>query len=308
MFSYGYTIHQTSSINLYLLSLYTMKLHILSDLHIDSYQRRDLPLGSIPETDADVIILAGDISNSRLGMEWTVAQASNLNKPILYVAGNHEYFDEDVFQFDTELTALADGTSVEFLQMRSVDIDGVRFLGCTLWTDFCFGMEARHLRYMLPEALEKLPDPEHWSQEKAMDFARMSMRDYTAIGANDGDNIKLTPEAVLAIHLTHRDWLKNALQQAHDEGIPTVVISHHSVCPQSIAPKYQSYHSNGAFVTDFSDWMHADWAPTLWVHGHTHDAFDYVEGNTRVVVNPRAYPKEVSTTGVAFDWARVVEV
>lgn len=285
-----------------------MKLHILSDLHIDSYQRRNLPLGNIPETDADVIILAGDMSNSSLGMEWAVEQADKINKPILYVAGNHEYFEEDVYQFDATLTELSADSSVEYLQMRSVDIQGIRFLGCTLWTDFCFGTEGSHLKYLLPESLEKLPDPEHWSLEKALDFARMSMRDYRAIAARTPDTLMLSPEAVREIHLTHRTWLQEQLKQVHAEGIPTVVISHHSVCPKSIAPKYQTYHSNGAFVTDLSEWMHAVWAPKLWIHGHTHDAFDYVEGNTRVVVNPRAYPKETSTTDVQFDWARVVEV
>lgn len=285
-----------------------MKLHILSDLHIDSYARRKLPLGNIPKTNADVIILAGDISNSSMGMKWVVEQSEALDKPILYVSGNHEYFDEDIYRFDAELAALTQGTAVEYLQMKRVDIQGVRFLGCTLWTDFQFGTQARHLQHLLPEACEKLPDPENWSQEKAMDYARMGMRDYKSIYARADGVIqkKLSPEVVLQLHLQHRAWLEAQLKQAHDEGMPTVVISHHSVCPRSIAPKYQTYHSNGAFVTDFSDWMHAAWAPALWIHGHTHDAFDYVEGNTRVVVNPRAYPKEASSTGVSFDWARVV--
>jgi Icc-related predicted phosphoesterase len=28
----------------------------------------------------------------------------------------------------------------------------------------------------------------------------------------------------------------------------------------------------------------------LWIHGHTHDSFDYCIGNTRVVCNPGGYP------------------
>ena len=27
----------------------------------------------------------------------------------------------------------------------------------------------------------------------------------------------------------------------------------------------------------------------LWTHGHTHDVFDYVIGETRIVCNPRGY-------------------
>jgi Icc-related predicted phosphoesterase len=54
--------------------------------------------------------------------------------------------------------------------------------------------------------------------------------------------------------------------------------------------------------------MFEDWAPTLWVHGHTHEAFDYRINDTRVIVNPRAYPNEVSSTALEFAWDRVIEV
>ena len=29
--------------------------------------------------------------------------------------------------------------------------------------------------------------------------------------------------------------------------------------------------------------------PSLWLHGHTHESFDYNIKNTRVVCNPRGY-------------------
>ena len=38
-----------------------------------------------------------------------------------------------------------------------------------------------------------------------------------------------------------------------------------------------------------------DRGPDLWVHGHTHDSFDYVLGWTQVVVNPYGY-QDVETT------------
>lgn len=54
--------------------------------------------------------------------------------------------------------------------------------------------------------------------------------------------------------------------------------------------------------------MYEDWAPMLWVHGHTHEAFDYRIGNTRVIVNPRAYPNEVSSTELVFAWDKVIDI
>lgn len=264
-----------------------MKLQILSDLHIDSYSKRQQPLGNIPQTDADIILVAGDTANSDSGMVWLQEQARINNKPLLTIAGNHEYFSEDILNFDQRLLRWDNFDKDTFkglrvLQCRQFDIDEVRILGCTLWTDYQYN-----------------------ATEETRDSVMSFMRDYRQIRA--GDQL-FTPEISMQIHAKHRAWLKQALIDAYEEGKTVVVMSHHSVSPKSVSPKYAGMPSNAAFVTDFSHWMRKSWAPKLWVHGHTHEAFDYVEGNTRVVVNPRAYPGEVSSTELAFDWSKVVEV
>lgn len=270
-----------------------MKLHILSDLHIDSYQKRGLPLGSIPATEADVIILAGDISNSSMGMQWAKEQAKCLGKPMLYVSGNHEYYGENIDTFDSSLAKMAANTEVIYLQTQQYDHAGWRFLGCTMWTGFEFGIRPD----LLGTGSER-------AKKNLMLLAQAHMRDYQGIRSTEG---LLTPEMVLDLHMQHKAWLKNALIQAHKENIPTVAIVHHGVSEQSVAEKYANDPSNAAFINDFSGWMAEPWAPKLWVHGHVHDAFDYQCGNTRVVVNPRAYPSEISST-LDFDWAKVVEI
>ena len=95
---------------------------------------------------------------------------------------------------------------------------------------------------------------------------------------------------------------------AQQLGKKTVVMSHHSISPLSVSEKYATLPSNAAFVSDLSAWMSEPWAPTLWVHGHTHEAFDYRIDKTRVIVNPRAYPNEVSSTAIEFAWDRVIEI
>ena len=112
----------------------------------------------------------------------------------------------------------------------------------------------------------------------------------------------------MQIHAKHRQWLQQALITAKALGKKTIVMSHHSVSALSVSKKYANLPSNAAFVSDLSGWMDEDWAPMLWVHGHTHEAFDYQIGNTRVVVNPRAYPNEVSSTALAFAWDRVIDI
>ena len=69
-----------------------MKIQVLSDLHIDSYAKRQQLIGRIPYTDADVILVAGDTANSDKGMAWLQQQAKLNNKPLITIAGNHEYF------------------------------------------------------------------------------------------------------------------------------------------------------------------------------------------------------------------------
>lgn len=264
-----------------------MKLQILSDLHIDSYARQSHPIGHIPKTDADVVLVAGDTANSDSGMPWLQEQAARLQVPLITIAGNHEYFNEDVLDFDEKLATWDNYNNesmqgVKVLQCQHIDIDNVRILGCTLWTDY-----------------------QYKANDETMAAAKHFMRDYKQIYAG---NELFSPEVSIQIHAKQRQWLQQALITAKELGKKTIVMSHHSVSPLSVSEKYASLPSNAAFVSDLSPWMHKDWAPMLWVHGHTHEAFDYRIGNTRVIVNPRAYPNEVSSTALAFSWDKVIHI
>lgn len=264
-----------------------MKIQILSDLHIDSYMRRNLPIGQIPETAADVILVAGDTANSEKGMPWLQEQAKRLQKPVITIAGNHEYFDEDVLSFDERLAKWEDydkkmNKGLKVLQCQSVDFANIRILGCTLWTDY-----------------------EYQAVAETMAAAKACMRDYQAIRAG---NEAFSPEISVALHHEHRAWLKQSLMDTKAEGKTAVVMTHHSVSPLSVSQQYANLPSNAAFVSDLSTWMTQAWSPKLWLHGHTHEAFDYQQGNTRVVVNPRAYPGEVSSTDCIFKWDKVIDL
>lgn len=262
----------------------SIRFHILSDLHLDSYARRGLPIGDIPVTDCDAVLIAGDTANSEFGVRWLIQQSEKLGKPMFVITGNHEYFEEDVTLFDQKFAdLLAQGRGeIHFLQQKSVDFMGVRVLGCTLWTDYQY----QATKTTLPTALA-------------------FMQDYRSI-MYAGRAFK--PEDSMALHRQQCEWLKAQLLQAKKDTIPTVVMTHHAISPNSVSQKYAGMPSNAGFVSDLSDWLTQDWSPKLWVHGHTHEAFDYTQGNTHVVVNPRAYPTEMSSTGILFDWAKVVQV
>ena len=103
-----------------------MKLNILSDLHL-GFGAMDWPVN-----DADVVVLAGDISRPREAVAW----ALKFDKPVLYVPGNHEFYGSSIDGALDELQRLCQGTQVQVLDNRELVMGGVRFLGSTLWTDF----------------------------------------------------------------------------------------------------------------------------------------------------------------------------
>jgi len=103
-----------------------MRLNILSDLH--------LGVGGLehPRNDADLVVLAGDVTRPRDAAAW----ALGFDKPVLYVLGNHEFYGGSIEGTIDELKRLCAGTHVHVLDDAEIVIDGVRFLGSTLWTDF----------------------------------------------------------------------------------------------------------------------------------------------------------------------------
>ena len=251
-----------------------MKLHILSDLHLGF-----APL-DIPANDADVVILAGDIARPREAAAW----AQRFAKPVLYVLGNHEFYGSSIDGAAAELERLCAGTHVHVLDNRELVIDKVRFLGTTLWTDFM----------LLGDSA---------ARATAMAEARRLLRDFSAIRASETSSSAFTPEDSMALFSRNAAWLEGRLAQPHAG--PTVVITHHAPSPRSIHPRFAGSWLNACFVSDLEHLVNADRAP-LWIHGHTHDSFDYDLNGTRVVCNPRGYSKGGVIENARFDLDLVV--
>lgn len=104
-----------------------MKLLILSDLH-NEFQ----PFQPVP-TDADVVILAGDIDVKARSGQWAASAFGSL--PVVMVAWATTTSGARPFRVATKTKEAVRGSHVHFLQNDQVLIDGVR-LGCTLWTDY----------------------------------------------------------------------------------------------------------------------------------------------------------------------------
>jgi Icc-related predicted phosphoesterase len=235
-----------------------MKLHLLSDLHLEF-----APF-TPPETDAEVVILAGDTAPGHHGVRW--ARDNFPTKPVLYLMGNHEFYGHEIPKLTQNVEEVTAGTNVHVMENKAVEIGKVVFLGCTLWTDFALGND---------------PSIGALVAEGAMnDFRRIRWwPGYSLLRA--GNLRRLHADSVL--------WLRQQLV-AH-AGKKIVVLTHHAPSPRSIPPKFQGDPLNCAFASDLETLVMESKAQ-LWVHGHIHSQSDYLIGSTRVIANPRGYPRE----------------
>ena len=109
----------------------------------------------------------------------------------------------------------------------------------------------------------------------------------------------------MELHGRHSAWLQKRLAQAHAG--PTVVITHHAPSPRSIHPRFAGSPVNASFVSDAEHLLGRD-RVQLWIHGHTHDSFDYQVAGTRVVCNPRGYARDGVNENAAFDASLTIDV
>ena len=250
-----------------------MRLWILSDLHLEYADLRS-PL-AIPE--ADVCVVAGDLCRAPAnGVHWLARHIAPA-MPCIYVAGNHEFYKGAVREgIEDGRKAAEQFPGVHFMENDTVTIGGVRFIGCTLWTDYRI----------------------EGHQQLAMIHARERMNDHRQIALQTNPWRRFLPTDAYRLHQDSRRFIEASLAAADG---PTVVVTHHLPLAASIPARFQGDLINAAYASDLSGIIE-EGRPALWIHGHTHDSCDYVLGNTRVVSNPRGYDDE----NELFDPALVV--
>lgn len=240
-----------------------MKLAIFSDLH------NEFTPWAPPESikDADVVMLAGDIDVGEKGVLWA---AKTFSQPVIYVPGNHEFYKGVYQSVLKKMRTAAQDTNVHLLNDGEVTIDGVQFIGSTLWTDF-------ELSGTKPiSAL----------------FALEKMHDYRVIRFNQGGRYrKLTVGDTVRLHSEGLAYLKQQLTTLKNNNQKTVVITHHAPSVQSVVPEYKDDKLAPAYCSNLDAILH-EFEPLLWIHGHTHHNVDYHIGNTRVLSNQRGYVPE----------------
>jgi predicted phosphodiesterase len=268
-----------------------MKIQLISDLHIGVCQYTPVAAG------ADVIVVAGDVDagfDTNVYKLFSEMLFSSPQAHIVYVAGNHEFYGKDINAFRAELRKFCGPASAggefndglekrfHFLDNDEVVIDGVRFLGTTLWTNFeLFGESEKQA--CMAEAVRRLND-----------FYHIKI-----------DGRLFTPQDSIDLHNEAVKWLENKLKHEPFDG-ETVVVTHHAPSFASVVPHYQHDPLSACYASKLD---HLTGLNALWIHGHTHNSLDYMIDKTRVVCNPRGYARNAnSNENRSFQPALVITV
>jgi len=269
-----------------------MKVAICSDLHLEF---GDLQLNN--DRDADVLILSGDICVAKdIGrpdpdnfMEGAKSsrivdffKRCSFEFPhVIYIMGNHEHYHGDVAQSPSIIRSMLESnalSNVHFLDKEFIDIDGVRFIGGTLWTDF------------------------NGENEMTMNHVTRRMNDFQICeNSNEMVNYRTFENDKAKFHKRPATWsprsalvehkaMKKFIEDNYDPTKINVVCTHHAPSKGSEHPRYaHDTLMNGAYNSNLDDFIMERPMIKLWTHGHTHEDFDYMIVSTRVVCNPRGY-------------------
>jgi len=201
-----------------------MKIQLASDLHLETLGPQ-LKLTTLiePAPGADLLVLAGDIGS---GID-AIQRFADWAVPVIYVAGNHEFYDRSWDQTRVDLRDACQASGIHFLDNGILEIGGTRILGSTLWTDFRV---------------------DGYTQRKCMEEAELRINDFYRIQTQAGP---LRALQTVEDHEMSRRWLQRELARPFKG--KTIVVTHHAPHPLSIAPRYAGTALNGAFASDLSD-------------------------------------------------------
>lgn len=108
-----------------------MKIQIISDIHLNHHRDGgDEFLANLPKA-ADTLIVAGDIGESNTLVE-NVKSISRKWNQVIFVLGNHDFYRSSISATKNLIKANLPSNSI-LLDNNTVELNGVRFVGGTLW-------------------------------------------------------------------------------------------------------------------------------------------------------------------------------
>ena len=290
-----------------------MKIAVASDVHLEFGQLE------IENTKgAEVLCLCGDIcvAHDLLPVEESTSQdhksktfheffqqCSNQFPHVLYIMGNHEHYHGDFAKsYETLKSNLSYLPNIHVLDKEHIDIGDITFFGATLWTDMNKGNEdtLRIIKGMMND-FRIISNSDNLTYYRVQDYEAIGM------GYTEYADKKLAGEAVPEIPMktvTRPSTFTPIDARAEhaatlavlDELVESrplrkfVVLGHHAPSKRSTKPRYEAdVHMNGGYSSDLVEFIKEHPQIVLWLHGHSHNKFDYVEEGCRIYANPRGY-------------------
>jgi len=238
-----------------------MRVQICSDLHLEFGQITSL-YDEIVNTPADILVLSGDISGCDNITDDLVRIQEDSGKRIIFVSGNHEYYGTTRRTLDKELKYIKHiNNKIHVLIEDDICIGGVVFIGSTGWWDESNGSIGLTVQ--------------HGLNDFRMIYDLMDEKNLNGIAWGRKSKTFLASKMHYYRH-NHPD-------------MRLCVVTHHYPHPKSLSPKFEGSPLNVCFGNRWEDLIE-QYKPELWIHGHTHDGFDYMVDKTRIICNPQGYP------------------
>lgn len=232
-----------------------MKIQLISDMHSEHWKTADFALVDkiIPSNSKEVVlVVAGDLDNDLARIDQWMSDVFSHYKHVFYVCGNHEFYSARFPKMCYDIKEISNKyQNVTVLENDSFELDGVVFMGATLWTNCIDGIQFAHT---------------------FTDYCHIRMFDYSLL------RWKHTLEA----HEQSKKFIKKQIGKS--KGKKVVVISHHMPKNALIHKWFLDSPINPFFASDV-DIKGAD----LWLFGHSHISNDMTINGTRYVSNPYGY-------------------
>lgn len=247
-----------------------MRIAVFSDIHLeDKINGQETQPWLFDHARADVVVLAGDIHTKGRGVKWA---KETFACPVIYVLGNHEGWGKHWQKIINEMKQEALGSNVHVLNNDAVVIDGVRFLGSTLWTTFD----------AWPNRQEAM-----FEAGQGKDMYLPGMRDYKYIRTSGYR--KILPRDTLEWATQSRNWLLDQASKPFDGH--TVVVTHHAPVLEGLRHQKVTEVYDAAYANDWEEGVKT-MNPIAWIYGHTHTPRRFSVGSTQMISHPVGHLSE----------------
>jgi hypothetical protein len=254
-----------------------MNFDVLSDLHLNNIT----VLGNnVFNAKSPVLVLLGDICHFQNFEKYSkfFERANNTWDYVLYVLGNHEFYGSYLYH-DTVMKIkgyLKEFTNIYVLDNEVIDIDSVRFIGSTLWSN----MNNNPVVELI--CFKNFPDYRFILKTK---------------------NKYITTEDIVSLFKRNIAFIKDEVKKEFGKKI--VILTHHAPSFMSISPIYTDSSISGAFASDLDDFILKNRNIRAWCHGHTHYSVNYMIGSCNIVSNPLGYNNELYFNSIGYEPALV---